>query len=507
VLVCASGALSATPALADDAAATPFTLAPAYGPVGQTVTLTAQGQMTFPTDGSASVTFTNGVLASQIDAVSATELTAVVPAGAVTGPVSVIAGQTTYAGPTFTLQQPTALSGSVSPALVTIAHRATVTGVLTSTGATPGPVAGATATLQQRTASGAAWHLASGTAPQTTAANGSLRWVVRPSRNGEYRIDFQQTPEYAASDSPALRVSVQPRIVVHRTELVPAFTATRIRGAVRPALAGPVELDQQQHGRWLRVARQRVRHGSFSFAIQPTSYALLRYRVLRPADPAHVAAVSPELRIRVVHRQLQYGDSGPDVRALQQRLRALHYDVGPASSSYGWDMVHAVTAFQKVQGFAPNGVTGPSVWSRLSHPKQPHLRYPTSSGLSVEVDLSREILMLGRSGKVWRILDTSTGGGYTYTDSAGEQATAVTPTGHFTIESKFDGLVKDKLGTLWRPSYFTSGGDAIHGEGDSNYGGDVPPYPASHGCVRITDLAVDRYYNILVIGTPVSIYR
>jgi lipoprotein-anchoring transpeptidase ErfK/SrfK len=34
----------------------------------------------------------------------------------------------------------------------------------------------------------------------------------------------------------------------------------------------------------------------------------------------------------------------------------------------------------------------------------------------------------------------------------------------------------------------------------------VPTYPASHGCVRITDPAMDRLYDLLRIGTPVTIY-
>jgi lipoprotein-anchoring transpeptidase ErfK/SrfK len=127
--------------------------------------------------------------------------------------------------------------------------------------------------------------------------------------------------------------------------------------------------------------------------------------------------------------------------------------------------------------------------------------------VAVEVNLTSQILMIAKYGKVWRILDTSTAGGYTYTDSAGFAATAITPTGRFTIRYKVDHLVTDKLGSLWRPSYFDYSGDAIHGEGDGNSGGDVPPYAASHGCVRITDLAVNRYYDLFAVGTPVWIYH
>jgi hypothetical protein len=211
--------------------------------------------------------------------------------------------------------------------------------------------------------------------------------------------------------------------------------------------------------------------------------------------------------VEVNRGDLRYGSSGAEVRALQRRLRILDYDVGPPSSTYGWDMVHAVTAFEKVQGITRDGVAGPQTWRRLGNPKVPHLEHADPSApVAVEVNLTKQILMIAKHGVVWRILDTSTAGGYTYTDSAGLAATAITPTGYFTIQYKIDHLVTDKLGSLWRPSYFNYSGDAIHGEGDTNSGSNVPPYAASHGCVRITDLAVDRYYDLLAVGTPVWIY-
>ena len=41
---------------------------------------------------------------------------------------------------------------------------------------------------------------------------------------------------------------------------------------------------------------------------------------------------------------------------------------------------------------------------------------------------------------------------------------------------------------------------ALHGEGS------VPPYPASHGCVRITIPAMQRLYGSLYIGMTIYIY-
>lgn len=495
----------AAPAYADDAP-TSFTVSPSYGQVGQTVTLTAEGATTFPTDGSAGVTF-NSEAATTVDSVSPTELTVVVPNGATTGPVAVVANSTTYAGPTFTLQQPTAWTASLSPAVVDFGRRAMVSAALTTTGPVSGPVAGVSATLQHRSSSTGSWHTAAGTAPQNTGSDGRVRWVVQPRTNGEYRVDFAQTPGYAGSTSTPLVMAVRPIITVHHVKAAPAGTPTRITGHLQPKLSGAVYLEQRRGHGWRRIQTTTARRGQFAFTVKPLAYSLIHYRVERPSEATHYLALSRVVNIKVVNRQLQYGASGPDVLTLQRRLRALHYDVGPASSSYGWDMVHAVTAFQKVQGFHRDGVATTQVWRSLAHPRQPHLRYPTKRGYAVEVNLTKQILMIAKNGRIWRILDTSTAGGYTYTDSAGYQATAITPTGHFTIQYKRDGLVKDKLGTLWRPSYFDSSGDAIHGEGNSNYGGDVPPYPASHGCVRITDLAVDRYYNVLAIGVPVSIYH
>jgi N-acetylmuramoyl-L-alanine amidase len=107
------------------------------------------------------------------------------------------------------------------------------------------------------------------------------------------------------------------------------------------------------------------------------------------------------------------------------------------------------------------------------------------------------------------ILDTSTAGGYLYTNSEGGTSRAITPTGHFSIQYKLTGTRVSKLGTLYYPSYFTNTGYAIHGEGNGNDGGNVPPYPNSHGCVRITDNAVLRYFSSpwLAVGSSVWIYH
>jgi len=118
----------------------------------------------------------------------------------------------------------------------------------------------------------------------------------------------------------------------------------------------------------------------------------------------------------------------------------------------------------------------------------------------VEIDLEDDLLMIVRDGELDYTLNTSTGGGYLYRDE-GVTAVADTPNGQFQIYRQVDGMVVDSLGALWRPKFFTDG-FAIHGD---SY---VPPYPVSHGCVRISDEAIDWVWadDVMPIGTTVWVY-
>jgi lipoprotein-anchoring transpeptidase ErfK/SrfK len=101
---------------------------------------------------------------------------------------------------------------------------------------------------------------------------------------------------------------------------------------------------------------------------------------------------------------------------------------------------------------------------------------------------------------VEHVLNTSTGGGYTYT-SDGVTAVADTPVGVFNMFRQVNGMVTDSLGQLWRPKFFYRG-FAIHGD-DS-----VPPFPVSHGCARVSNDAIDWIWadNLAPIGTKVWVY-
>jgi lipoprotein-anchoring transpeptidase ErfK/SrfK len=153
---------------------------------------------------------------------------------------------------------------------------------------------------------------------------------------------------------------------------------------------------------------------------------------------------------------------------------------------------------QKAAGLTPSGIVGPTTVAALQAGVLPKPR--STSGYVIEIDLADDLLMFVSNGTINYVLNTSTGGGYSYVDQ-GVSYVATTPTGIFQIYRSVDGLVTDTLGELWRPRFFVDG-YAIHGDTF------VPPYPVSHGCARVSDEAIDWIWanDVAPIGTEVWVY-
>lgn len=195
---------------------------------------------------------------------------------------------------------------------------------------------------------------------------------------------------------------------------------------------------------------------------------------------------------------LRLGNKGLAVRTLQRRLSSLGYWLGAVDGRFGDLTQQAVYALQKAASLPRDGVVGVATSAALARDVRPRPR--TTAGSVVEINLRRNLLMIVRDGKLMTTFNTSTGGGYAYT-SGGVTSIANTPQGVFAIFRQVDGLDISPLGELWRPKYFT-GGYAIHGSAS------VPPYPVSHGCVRLSIQAMDWVWatNRMPIGTRVRIY-
>ena len=186
-----------------------------------------------------------------------------------------------------------------------------------------------------------------------------------------------------------------------------------------------------------------------------------------------------------------------DVKAVQTALTKQKYYVGAIDGEPGGATRSAVTAFQKVNGLSADGDIGPQTLAALGAPTAPVLQ--TGPADRVEVDLTRQVVYLVKGGRLERVLAASSGNGERYSQKSGGTATALTPTGWFTIERRIVGLRKADLGTLYDPQYFYRGW-AIHGSNS------VPAGPASHGCVRVSRADATYLLDAISVGIPVHLY-
>ncbi|MGZ4338576.1 MAG: L,D-transpeptidase family protein [Gaiellaceae bacterium] len=253
------------------------------------------------------------------------------------------------------------------------------------------------------------------------------------------------------------RTTVVPRLVVS-TRGTPIVGGTvHVVAILHPAHAGTVVAPSAVDTRTAHLAHVRV--------------------TTRPAPGW--APVARTLALSVVESTLGPGSRGASVRTLEQRLFDLHYAVR-VDGSFGDDDRDALIAFEKVEGLPRTGIADPALWRRVLVARTPAARFP---GDHVEVDKTRQIILVVRDGKVVLVVPTSTG------------ATGNTPVGVWHVYRKVSGF--DWV--LFYPSYFLRG-FAVHGYPD------VPPYPASHGCARIPMWIATTVYAEMPPGSTVYVY-
>jgi lipoprotein-anchoring transpeptidase ErfK/SrfK len=211
------------------------------------------------------------------------------------------------------------------------------------------------------------------------------------------------------------------------------------------------------------------------------------YRLLAGPKPLMISA------------PLGVGSAGTAVRQVQQRLLALGYWMPAADGIYGYTTQQAVYAFQKANRLPRTGSVDLATRNRLNTATRIVPR--STSGYWIEIDKTRQILIVASGGRLAWVFNASSGSDVPYTLD-GVRYSAHTPEGMFNILRQVDGNDPSPLGQLYRPKYFTNTGIAVHGYTD------VPPYPASHGCVRVSNAAIDYMWanNILPIGAAVHVY-
>lgn len=197
------------------------------------------------------------------------------------------------------------------------------------------------------------------------------------------------------------------------------------------------------------------------------------------ADPAAPTASAPTTP--AAPEKLRSGAKGAKVTALQQRLTELGYWNGKADGTFGSLTQQAVFALQKAAGLGRDGVVGPRTQQALDRGARPKAK--STKGRVIEISLKRQLLMVVDDGEVSHVFNTATGSNERY-EHEGESYLADTPPGRFTVSRQINGWRHGPLGPLWRPKYF-NGGIAVHGAHS------IPPYPASHGCARVSISAMN----------------
>ena len=167
------------------------------------------------------------------------------------------------------------------------------------------------------------------------------------------------------------------------------------------------------------------------------------------------------------------------------RSRLPHADgrrrpAGPRTTS-------AIVAFQKWAGLPRDGVAGSATRGALDA-STPPTPIGSGNGHRVEVLLDRQLTLVVDGNQVTRVIDVSSG-----------KPGFETPTGSFRVTRKEQRSwsVPYKVWLPWA-SYFV-GGVAFHEYPD------IPPTPASHGCVRVPRWDAQWLYQQTPIGTLVTV--
>ena len=191
------------------------------------------------------------------------------------------------------------------------------------------------------------------------------------------------------------------------------------------------------------------------------------------------------------------GSSGSQVTRLQEELAEAGFFPGRIDGIFGQATLGAVYAFQKVYGMERTGTFRADDWVLLDRDLKGPGPGPESD--RVEVDLSLQVLYLIEAGEMTGVFSVSSANGSSYRNARGRTVQATTPEGRFTFQRSRNGWWESYLGFLYRPYYFY-GGYAIHGSRS------VPPFPASHGCVRVHIEDMDFLASRISVGMPIYIY-
>jgi hypothetical protein len=244
----------------------------------------------------------------------------------------------------------------------------------------------------------------------------------------------------------------------------------RLSGVLRPFVAGQRVIVLVKRGRKtikrisLQVERVDGRNKGRFRARTPRLIHPGRYRFVasHPRTAEQRAARAESARFSVSYPNLDPGDRGRAVRIFNRLLARQHYHTS-RGRNYRGATERAVMAFRKVNGMPRTYDATRGIFRRLAAGRGGFRLAHPRAGRHVEVDISRQVMVLAARGEARHIFHVSTGAPSTPSDP-----------GRFRFYRRQPGL--NGLGMYY--SVYYNGGEAIHGYRS------VPAYAASHGCIR-----------------------
>ena len=210
-----------------------------------------------------------------------------------------------------------------------------------------------------------------------------------------------------------------------------------------------------------------------------------RVRVSKAPTTGQRGGAAKSKAFGIKYPDLDPGDRGPAVQMFNQLLRKQHY-YDTDGHKYGSHTERAVMAFRKVNNMARNYNATPGIFKTLAEGHGSfQLRYP-NAGKHVEVSISHQVMALANNGEPQYVFMVSTGAAATPSDPGG-----------FTFYRKDPGYNSEGM----YYSVYYNRGEAPHGYAS------VPPYPASHGCIRNPIPDSIFIYNWIDLGDKMFVYN
>jgi N-acetylmuramoyl-L-alanine amidase len=319
-------------------------------------------------------------------------------------------------------------------------------------------------------------------ASATTDASGQFTASFTPTKGGAVATVMAD-----GTVSAPVALAVRP-IVSVKVLRVAFWSSVTMNVRISPdTYAGPIVVQVLHRGRQMGQVQVTAKGTLTAVRVPISGVGPFSIKVSLPAGNG-LTAQDASGKFTVLGHRIVAGSRGDQVKVLLRALATLHFRVPGVSSSMSTAGTDAVIAFQKAYRLPRTYVFDNDDWRKLETATLLKPRY-SKPALHIEIDKTRQVLMVVRDGSPLGILAVSTG------------ATGNTPEGTHSIQWKAYAARTPYGGGLlyWDMQFYP--GFAMHAYPF------VPPYPASHGCVRQPTWVAPWTYSVSVVGETVYVFH